>query len=74
MADNECKSKRIRQVFKIPEWYVMSKVEEDKLHGYILEASNANEANWFRFLDYAAFGREEFCFFCSTKAEGSSSA
>ena len=52
----------------------MSKVEENRLYSYILEASSANEANWFRFLDCAAFCRGELRYFCSKDAEGSHSA
>lgn len=59
----------VKMVFQIPEWYVMSKYEEDKLFKLVKEATSVAEVNWFRILDCSAFCREEFCYFCSGAAE-----
>ena len=74
MADNVNKELSVRKVFIIPDWYEISKFEMDKLYAYLLEASSAEEANWFRFLDCSAFCREELCFFCSGNAKKAASA
>ena len=71
MADVVNKSYYVRLIFKIPETYVMSRFEEEKLYNYLLKATSRQEAHWFRFLDCAAFCREELCFFCSGKAQES---
>ena len=65
MADVVNKSYYVRLIFQIPETYVMSRFEEKKLYNYLLKATMWQETHWFRFLDCAAFCREEFCFFCS---------
>lgn len=65
MADIKI-TKLIRKIFLLPDWYVMSEVEEEKLIRYTEEASFAEEARVFRALDCSAFCvNEELCFFCS---------
>lgn len=56
----------VRDVFDIPNAYVMSLSEEKRLYAYILETTCKEEANWFRLLDCSAFCREEDCYFCSS--------
>ena len=56
--------KIVKRVFNIPDWYKFSEFELEKLFNYTKEASSAEEARWFRFLDCTAFCYEDKCFFC----------
>ena len=53
----------VKRVFNIPTWYKFSDSELRKLYSYVKEASSIEEAQWFRFLDCAAFCNEDKCFF-----------
>ena len=66
MAD---KIKMVKSVFQIPAWYEMSEFELNKLYSYIKEATCAQEAQWYRFLDCTAFCVEDKCFFCGEHSE-----
>ena len=56
----------ILKIFDKPEWYeqLMTKEEERKLLGYVMEASCVMEARLFRLLDCSAYCVESKCFFC----------
>ena len=58
----------VKRVFNIPTWYKFSDSELKKLYSYVKEASSIEEAQWFRFLDCAAFCNEDKCFFCGEGA------
>ena len=62
MAD---KTQFVKWVFGIPEWYLMTEREENKLFGYICEARNIQEANLHRIMDCSTICDEQFCFFCA---------
>ena len=55
----------IRRVFQIPDWYVLSYVEEKRLYGYCKEACSIQQANLYRALDCSAMCNGELCYFCS---------
>ena len=55
----------VKEVFHIPDWYLLTEKEEDKLFRYIFEARDENEARLARFMDCTAICDEQYCFFCS---------
>ena len=55
----------VKYVFGIPNWYLMSDVEEKKLIGYINEARTIQDARLFRTLDCSTMCDEKFCYFCA---------
>ena len=56
----------VKEVFGIPEWYLLSEKEENKLFKYIINTRNEDEARLFRAMDCSAFCEEQFCYFCAT--------
>lgn len=65
MADKTTITEFVKAIFAIPDWYLLSEKEENKLMNYIRDARNAQEARLHRFIDCSAFCDEQFCFFCS---------
>lgn len=59
------KASMVKNVFGIPDRYVMSDIEEEKLFQLVCEASTRREARLYRMLDCSAFCREKLCYFCS---------
>lgn len=55
----------VKEVFGIPEWYLLSEREENKLFKYIITTRNEDQARLFRAMDCSAFCDEQFCFFCA---------
>ena len=66
MADSVFEKDYVKCAFWIPEWYVMSKREEDKLRKYIRDTRSQDEARMFRIMDCSAFCDERFCYFCAS--------
>lgn len=65
MADSLSKTSFVKAVFGIPDWYVLTGTEEEKLFKYICETRDYHEARLHRFLDCSAFCDDQFCFFCA---------
>ena len=60
---NQNKTWLVKLWFSIPNWYVLSTVEEDKLLNYIVtERENSRIA---RCLDCTTICNEQYCYFCS---------
>ena len=59
----------VRTIFGIPRWYKMSRKEETKLFGYLLDSANVFEALMCRILDCSAFCDEDSCFFCGESSQ-----
>ena len=59
----EDKTLIVKEVFGIPEWYLLTEKEEDKLFKYIIKTRNEDEARLFRAMDCSAYCDEQFCFF-----------
>ena len=56
----------VRTFFKIPLWYVLTQVEEERLFNYIIsEQWNASMA---RFLDCTTICDDRLCYFCSDES------
>ena len=56
----------VKEVFRIPEWYLMTEKEENKLFKYIMDTQgNENQARLFRAMDCSAFCDEQYCYFCA---------
>ena len=53
----------MKYVFRIPNWYLMSDVEEKKLIKYINEARTIQDARLFRTLDCSTVCDEKYCYF-----------
>ena len=65
-------TKIVKTVFEIPDWYLMSEREKDKLYSYVREAACVQEARLFRMLDCSAYCVEELCFLCGNFAQHNS--
>ena len=64
---NENKTWLVKLWFQIPEWYILSVEEENKLFRYIItERENSYTA---RYLDCEAMCDGTLCFFCSEVSE-----
>ena len=59
------KTSIVREVFQLPDWYLLSENEENKLFKYIESTRDSNEARLFRAMDCPAYCDEDYCFFCS---------
>lgn len=67
MADRNTKTQFVKAVFGIPDWYLVSEREEEKLFKYICEARTISEANLFRVMDCSTICDEQFCYFCASE-------
>lgn len=54
----------LRRIFGIPEWYIFSQQELQRLSGYVRDSQSLREVMLSRYLDCEAFCEGENCFFC----------
>ena len=62
MADNIFRTEYVKLVFGIPDWYFMTKKEEDKLSAYMRMTNTHQDARMYRFLDCTTICDERLCY------------
>ena len=59
------KTLKVKEVFRKPEWYLMTEKEENKLFKYIMDIQgNENQAPLFPAMGCSALCDEQYCYFC----------
>ena len=70
MADGNSRTCFVKRMFEIPDWYLMTEKEENKLYKYLCESRYSQEAKFIRLLDCSTtcICDERFCYFCPAYA------
>ena len=64
MVDRNSRMCFVKRMLEIPDWYLMTEREENKLYKYLCESKNSQEATFIRLLNCSTICDERFCYFC----------